>query len=252
MRISVIVLLALLSIPSPARAGDEEASGSGWHPGMNPDVVAAAAAHRWQQSRILLGIGISATAIASALMIGEVAVKPEKGYVGLWAKDGCFTSFILGSLFLPLGVHLTVAGLFTMLRSRHLGRMARVMEMEGPDGPWLGWHRTGKFNRIFGQVLTVIGTVMVTAGLVAILPHVTCEKWECQAWPEYGRWHGVEGTTQYALGLSFSITGASIAVIGAILMATGYSQQNRVLVDRHEGKARILLSVSPTGLLLRW
>ena len=223
---------------------------------ITPQKVLSSAKLRKRDGMILLGIGSIAMTIGAGLMIGEAAVRPGPGEVRVWSKTGCWISFGFGLVLLPLGLHAAIAGMAMMARGKSHDRLATIMSREGPGPFWLDWHSTGKGTRILGNILMLVGTGFLTASLTTLVPHHTCDRWECNAWPEVGDWEDSPGPP-WQLALSFGVTGLFASTLGLIMLIAGYAEQKSFLERRHDDaeaqvRAPVSLTLSPGGLALVW
>jgi hypothetical protein len=211
----------------------------------------AAAAFAGKAGTGLAVVGALSAAAGVGLMTGEYAVRPNPGDVMVWSRKGCWLSFMSGMMLLAGGVHSLAAGIGMIARGRQHGRLARIMRIEGPSPVWDAWYATSRRLRIGGHMLSVAGTFLLYWGLVAVVPHDTCDRWECRAWPEYGSFDARDNPAREVSVVLIVLAGVMYASGGA-LMAAGYAKQWRVLEDRHVAEPRVLLSLSPGGLVLAW
>ncbi len=223
---------------------------------ITPARVLSSAKLRKRDGIILLGMGSIAMTIGVGLMVGEAAVKPRPGEVRVWSKTGCWISFDFGLVLLPLGLHAAIAGIAMLARGRSHDRLAAVMSLEGPGPIWMDWHSAGKGSRILGSIMTLVGTGFLTASLATFVPHYTCDRWECSAWPEVGTWESSPGPP-WQLALGFGVAGVFASTLGLILLIAGYAEQKTFLENRHDEatvkeREPVSLALSPTGLSLVW
>jgi hypothetical protein len=260
----VPALLALA--PATARAQEDEGEASiepaGGHSyiwegsRITPTRVLSSARLRKRDGLILLGIGGLAMTVGAGLMIGEAAVMPRPGEVKVWSKTGCWISFDFGLVLLPLGLHAAIAGIAMLARGKSHDRLAEIMSLEGPGPIWLEWHSTGKATRILGSVMTLVGTGFLAASMAIFVPHFTCDRWECNAWPEAGEWEATPSPL-WMLPLGFGIAGLFASALGIIMLVAGYLEQSRFLENRHDEamvqeRDPVSLAPTPTGLALVW
>ena len=253
----VPALLALAPATARADEGDagdpiEPAAGYSysWEGSrITPARVLSSARLRKRDGMILLGIGSLAMTVGAGLMIGEAAVMPRPGEVRVWSKTGCWISFDFGLVLLPLGLHAAIAGIAMLARGRSHDRLAAIMSLEGPGPVWLEWHSTGKATRILGTVMTLVGSVFLSASLAMVVPHYTCDRWECNAWPEVGEWNE-DHDVPWMLSLGFGAAAAVASTLGIIMLVAGFHEQSRFLENRHLHE--VSLAPTPTGLALVW
>ncbi|MBW2262399.1 MAG: hypothetical protein JRG91_10540 [Deltaproteobacteria bacterium] len=224
---------------------------------ITPAKVASSAKSRKNGGIFLLVTGSVAMTLGAGLMIGESAVKPRPGDVRVWSKTGCWISFVFGMALVPLGLHAAAAGIGMIARSKGHDKLASVMSMEGPGPTWMAWHSEGKGLRIAGNVMAIIGSGFLSLSLATSVPYLTCDRWECSAWPEVGEWQGSGGNPTGISPIIFAAVGAFLSTLGLTMMVAGYAMQARFLHDRHQqeiGQASgpIALTLSPTGLSLVW
>jgi hypothetical protein len=254
---TLLLVLGLLLLPARARAGDGPPAGGGaqellvaqdWGDGpLSPGNVRASARRRGHAGGFLLVAGGLGAALGTGLMIGEYVVKPGPDEQKVWSDKGCMISFGFGLIFVPTGVYMASVGAAMLARSRTLESVAGSMELTGPDPRWKAWHDESKGLRVIGNVLSLVGTGLITAALATSVPSGICRKWKCQAWPEYGPWEGW-GSEPVSLSIGFGVAGAMIATLGVSLLLVGYSKQAR-FHDRH---LPVMLAASPGGLALAW
>ena len=218
------------------------------------DVLEEAAERRRTEGIGLSATGAVAAALGASLMIGEYVVRPRPGDVRVWRLEGCWISFIAGSMLVPFGVHALVAGIALLARSRTLAAVADVVLVEGPGSWWDAWYGKAKHLRITGTVLMTVGSAFLAGSLMSMLPYATCNRWECDAWPEHGTWSGVKGGSSFPAFVSLAAVSAVAYSIGLGMMIGGYAMQHDLLENRHliDSKPRILLTFSPAGLALAW